>query len=55
MRVVLTAFVLLAAAGLVDTIWFDGSYRTDVVNQAIYQGNKLTLLADDLIRKVISP
>jgi hypothetical protein len=55
MHAVLTAFLLLAAAGLVDAIWFDGSYRAGVVNEAFYQGNKLTSLADDLIRRVISP
>jgi hypothetical protein len=38
MRVVLTAFFLLVAAGLVDAIFFDGTYGAAVVYEANYQG-----------------
>jgi hypothetical protein len=33
MRLVLVALFLLAAAGLVDSIWFDGTYRMAVVDK----------------------
>jgi hypothetical protein len=55
MRVVLTAVFLLAAAGLVDAIWFDGTYRAAVVDQSKYQGQMFTYQVDRLVRKVISP
>jgi len=55
MRVMLTTFFLLAAAGLVDTIWFDGTYRAAVVDQSKYQGQMFVYRVDRLVRKVISP
>lgn len=55
MRVVLTALFLLAAAGLVDSIWFDGTYREAVADQASYQGGMVVYKVDRLVRKVISP
>jgi hypothetical protein len=55
MRVVLTTFFLLAAAGLVDTIWFDGMYREAVIYQANYQDQMFMHRVDGLVRKAISP
>jgi hypothetical protein len=55
MRVVLTVFFLLAAAGLVDTIWFAGTYRAAAEQQASYQGQNFMYQMDRLVRKVISP
>ena len=55
MHVVLTALFVLAAAGLVDLIWFDGTYRESVADQASYQGGMVVYKVDRLVRKVISP
>jgi hypothetical protein len=55
MRLVLVALFLLAAAGLVDSIWFDGTYRMAVVDEAIYQGGMVVYQVGRLVRNVISP
>jgi hypothetical protein len=55
MRVVLTALFLLAAAGLVDSIWFDGAYREGVLDQASYKGGMAVYKVDRLVRQLISP
>ncbi len=55
MRVVLTTVIVITTAVFVDTMWFDGAYRADVVGQISYKSQIFVRQVDYLIRKVLAP
>ena len=55
MRVVLTTFIVIAAAVFVDVIWFDGAYRAAAAGQISYKSQIFVRQVDYLVRKVLSP
>jgi hypothetical protein len=55
MRVVLVAFLLLAAAGVADVILFDGTYRAAAIDDANYRGQAFVSYVNRLVRNVVSP
>jgi hypothetical protein len=55
MRFLLTVVIFLAAAAVVDTLYFDGRYSQTIWEEAKYQGEQVRYQVDLLVRKVITP
>ena len=47
--------LLLAAAEVVDTFYFDGSYRQAILDDINYQGQQIRYQVDSLVSKVVRP
>ena len=55
MRFWMTIVLFIAAAEVVDTIYYDGQYRQAVWDEVNYQGQQVRYQVDFLVNKVIHP
>ncbi len=55
MRFLLTIAIFIAAAGVVDSFYFDGQYRQAVMEEVNYQGQQFRDRVDLLLSKVVRP
>jgi hypothetical protein len=55
MRMLMTIIVLIAAAAVVDSLFFDGQYRKAVWEEANYQGQQFRYQIDSTVLKHLFP